>query len=106
VRDLQRGLPLPASGLKPGHCGAKVGHPVHQDRAFPLDVVGQDHQRRAGGELDGSDPGPHRLDGEDNPPAQDLGEVLKVGGYVVAGRVHEVQLLEGYGLVNHGRSGR
>ena len=31
--------------------GVKVSHPVHQDRPIPLEVVGQQHQRRTVGEL-------------------------------------------------------
>jgi hypothetical protein len=48
VRDLQGALPLPASGLKPGQGGAQVVHPVHQNRAFTLDVIGQEDQREPG----------------------------------------------------------
>jgi hypothetical protein len=65
-------------------------------------MVGQQHQRRALGELDRGDPGPHCLDSKDHPPAQDLGEVRKVRGHISAGRVQEVELLEGCGLVSHG----
>ena len=46
------------------------------------------------GELNGGDPGAHRLDREDHAPAQDLGEVHQVGGHVTAGCVQEVELLE------------
>jgi hypothetical protein len=65
-------------------------------------MVGQQHQRWTLGELDRGDPGPHRLDSKDHTTAQDLGEVRKVCGHIPAGRVHEVELLEGCGLVSHG----
>jgi hypothetical protein len=94
VRDLQGALPLPASGLKPGQGGAQVVHPVHQNRAFTLDVIGQEDQRGTRGDLDGRDPGAHRLDGEDHAPAQHIGEVHKICGHVTAGCVQEVELLK------------
>jgi hypothetical protein len=100
--DLQGVLPLPAMGLQLNQGGAKVGHPIHQDRPVPLQVVGQQYQRRALGELDRGDPGPHRLDSEDHTAAQDLGEIGQVRGHIPAGRVQEVELLEGCGLVSHG----
>jgi hypothetical protein len=89
-------------GRQPSQGDVKVGHPVHQDRPVPLQVLGQQHQGRALGELDRHDPGPHRLDSKDHPAAQDLGEVRKVCGHISARRVHEVELLKGYGLVRHG----
>lgn len=55
--DLQGLLPLPAVGRQFGQGGVEVGHTVDQDRVFPLDVVGQQHQRWARGERDGSDSG-------------------------------------------------
>ena len=100
--DLHSLLPLPTMGRQLNQGGVKVGHPVHQDRPVPLDMVGQQHQRRTLGELDRGDPGPHRLDSKDHPAAQDLGEVRKVRGHISAGRVQEVELLEGCGLVSHG----
>jgi hypothetical protein len=45
VRDLQGSLPLPAPRLKAGQGGAQVGHSVHEDGAFTLDVIGQEYQR-------------------------------------------------------------
>ena len=89
-------------GRQPSQGGVKVSHPVHQDRPIPLEVVGQQHQRRTLGELDRGDPCPHRFDSKDHPAAQDLGEVPKVGGHISTRRVHEVELLEGCGLVSHG----
>jgi hypothetical protein len=106
LRDLQGVLPLPATGRQRIQGGAKLGHPVHQNRPVPLDVVGQQHQRRTLGELDRRDPGPHRLHSKDHPAAQDLGEVGKVRGHIPTGRVHKVELLEGCGLVSHEPYGR
>src|SRR5215211_2950587 len=56
--DLQTLLPFPATGRQRNQGGAKVGHPIHQDRPVPLDMVGQQHQRRTLGELDRGDPSP------------------------------------------------
>ena len=50
LRDLQGLLPLPAMARQRNQGGAKVSHPVHQDRPIPLEMVGQQHQRRTLGE--------------------------------------------------------
>jgi hypothetical protein len=106
LRDLQTLLPFPATGRQRNQGGAKVGHPIHQDRPVPLDMVGQQHQRRTPGELDRGDPSPHRLDSKHHPAAQDLAEVPKVPSNIPARRVHEIELLERCGLVSHGREDR
>ena len=83
----------------------KVSHPIHQDRTIPLEVVGQQHQRRTLGELDRGHPCPHRLDSKDHTTAQDLGDIPKVRGHISTRRVHEVELLEGAGWSVTGRAG-
>jgi hypothetical protein len=103
MRDLQDLLWLPTAGLQLGQGGVEVGHPVHQDGMLAFDVVGQQQQRWARGELDGGDSGAHAFDREDYPAAQDLGEVAEVSGHISAWHVHEVELLERCcGVVGHG----
>ena len=72
----------------------QVRHAEHQDGPLPLQVVREKDQRGTQCELDGGNPGPHGLDGEQNPSAQDLLEVGEVAGDVGARRVEEVELLE------------
>ncbi|TMK36858.1 MAG: hypothetical protein E6G58_04895 [Actinobacteria bacterium] len=66
----------------------------HGDRAFALQVIGEQDERRALGELDGCDPRAHPVDRETNASAEDIFEDGEVGGDVAAGRVQEVQRQE------------
>jgi hypothetical protein len=102
VRDLERALWLPPAAGEVLDRRREAAHAVDEDRAFALDVVGEEHQRRSLRQLDRRDPGAHRVDGEDRPAAEHLGEVLQVPGNVGRRRVEEVEPFERWrGRVTH-----
>jgi len=94
VRDLERALSLPPATREVLERRREAAHAVDEDRAFALDVVGEEHDRRPLGQLDRRDLGAHRVDREDRPAAEHLGEVLQVAGNVGRRRVEEVELFE------------
>src|SRR5207247_1473656 len=95
VGDLEARFARPAARLHVAERRLEVGHAVHQDRLVAVEVVGQQDERRVVAHRDRRDPRAHALDGEHEPAAQHVGEEHHVAPDVVAGRVQEVELLEG-----------
>src|SRR5438552_12345274 len=95
VRDLEGRAPFPPTRLEEDQRGVEVLHPVDEDRALPLNVVGQENQGWPRGELYRGDARPHRIDCEDHPATQDVRQVRKVHRHVTTRRVKEIELLEG-----------
>jgi hypothetical protein len=57
-------------------------------------MIGHEHAWSGGIELDHRHPGAHRLDGEDQPPAEDLGEVARVRRDVTTRRIEVIEVVE------------
>jgi hypothetical protein len=66
----------------------------HGDRAFAFEVIREQDQRRAVGELDGCHARAHPVDREANASPEDVFEGGEVRRDVVARRVQEVQRQE------------
>ena len=95
-RDLQRSLQLKASPFQLPGRSFQVGDPVDEDRPVSLEMVGEQEVWRSPGQLEHGHPGTHPLDRENDRGAQHLGEMRRFGGHVPAGRIDEVELLEGH----------
>ena len=94
MRDLERGATLPAASLEIGDGAVQVPYPVDEDRPFSLQVVGEEDERRRIRQPERRDPGSHPFDGEHHLGAEDVVEVRKVAGHVLAGGVQKVELFE------------
>jgi hypothetical protein len=87
-------LPSPAAALEFLEGRGQIVHPVDEERSLSLQMVGQQHERRSRRQRDRRHSGPHAVDREDDPAAEDPFEVREVGRDVPAGDVQEIQLLE------------
>src|SRR5439155_26734507 len=93
--QLHGALLFPAASLQVTAHRAQVFHGIQVDRAVALEMVGE-QDRRWTAELDHRDANTAILDREPELGTEDVDEVPKVGGDVVARRVQVVEPAQGH----------
>src|SRR5260221_3094738 len=94
LRDLERALGRQASRFELCEGGREVRHPVDEDQSVTVEMIREEDSGRSARQLHHRDARPAILDRKDASGSQDIYEVPRVAGNVVAWGIQEVELLE------------